>query len=127
MNFLLEILSLSRRRAQETPKVFAFEAGWDIEGNLRCNYINDDALMGTAVEVTLSLGAEFDEPCNAGKKSVIRADADVPARHDFGAALAHDYFAHAHFLAIGALDAEVLRIGIVQVFSCSGGFGCCHT
>ena len=64
--------------------------------------------------------------CDTREKGVVYADADVFARHDESAALAHDYFTYADFLTVGAFDAEILRIRIGEVFSCSACFGCCH-
>ncbi len=79
-----------------------------------------------AVEITLALRGEFNEACDFREEGVVAADADVFASHDLRAALADDDFADRDGSTIRALNAEVFRIRIVQVFSCSGGFCCCH-
>jgi hypothetical protein len=58
---------------------------------------------------------------------VVRAHTDLAACHDLGAALTDDDLAGRDFLTVGALEAEVLRIGIVKIFRCSACLGCCHS
>jgi hypothetical protein len=103
------------------PAAFVF-----LKKLLRGDDLYRGAHRGAAVEVTLALRRKFDETCNLGEKGVILTDADVAAGHDLRAALADDDFPDADRTTIAAFDAEVFRIRIVQVFSCSGGLCCCH-
>ena len=77
---------------------------------LRSNYIYNNALIRSAIKICFALSAEFNEAHDARKKRVIRADADVTPRHNFGTALADDDFSNAHLLTVSTFDAEVLRV-----------------
>lgn len=79
-----------------------------------------------AIEIALTLRGEFDETGDLSEKGMVTADADILSGHDLRATLADDDFTNRDRRTVRALYAEVFRIGIIQVFSCSGGFCCCH-
>lgn len=78
------------------------------------------------VKIALTLCRKLYETCNFCKEGVVAANANVLSSYNLRAALADDDFTDRDCGTVGAFYAEVLRIRIVQVFSCSGGFCCCH-
>ncbi len=66
-----------------------------------------------SVKVELALVAEGDDAVYEGKDGVVLAEANVLARHDAGAALAHYNVARLGYLSGIELNAEVFCLGVV--------------
>lgn len=65
--------------------------------------------------------------CDARKERVVASHADILARENSCTSLTNNDLANPYFLAISALDTEVLRLRITEIFRCSAGFCVCHT
>lgn len=83
-------------------------------------------LLGLAVEVHVALLGELYNAWLHGEDGVIFAETGVGSCEDAGAALAYDNRADACRFAGIKLDAEVLRIGVSEVFRCTCAFFGCH-
>ena len=76
-------------------------------------------LLGLCVDADLlsvfAQTLELDHAVDQGEQRIIFADADVVARMEFCAALAHQNVSREHFLPVGTLYAEALCLAVAPV------------
>ena len=70
--------------------------------------------------------SNFTAPADLGKQRVVLAEADVQARAEAAAALAHEDRPAGHDVAVEPLDAEPLRIAVAPVARTALSFFMCH-
>ena len=84
-----------------------------------------DGLDGGKATAIAAVG-KLDTAGDLGEERVVGADADVDARLDAGAALAHDDGAAGYELAAKGLHAQPLCIGIASVCGAASTLLMCH-
>src|SRR5215470_4125840 len=83
-------------------------------------------LLGDADVLVVALALETNVAVGGGEQRVVRAEADIDARLEAGAALAHDDAAGRHELPAEALDAQPLRVRIPSVARAADAFLVSH-
>ena len=88
--------------------------------------VDDLFRNGLVVEAHFARPAELDDAGLQRMNRMILAHISVRTREEVGSALADDDGTRVDRLSVRDLDAEVLRLGITQVSSCTAGLSMCH-
>ncbi len=78
-------------------------------------------------DVSRAAALELHYTIDEGKQRIVIASADVPARVETGAALAHHDAAGSNRLTTEALDAQAVRVAIPAVSAGTDAFLVCHS